>query len=280
MERDYGGLFRALIAKSWEARKSGGTIGGPAGANATLHTFRGGMGELTETLARALPEAVRTATPAEAIALHDSGWNVFAAGGALAADAVVLACPSYVAAKIIRDHSPKTAGIIRDIPFAPVDVICHGHRAEDLGHSLRGFGVLIPRSEGMRSLGTLWSDSIFPGQAPQGTHLLRTLIGGAHDPDVVKLSAEEIEHTAEKDHNTLYQVKNPPLFRKVIRHEKGIAQYTLGHPARVAAIDALEHDAHGLYFTGASYRGVSVNGCVKDAFRVARAFWKNWRLQV
>jgi oxygen-dependent protoporphyrinogen oxidase len=106
-------------------------------------------------------------------------------------------------------------------------------------------------------------------------HLLRTLLGGAHDPDVVKLSRDEIERTAERDHLTLYQVKRPPVFRKVIRHAKGIAQYTIGHPARVAAIDALERDARGLFLTGASYRGVSVNGCVKDAFRVARAFWTN-----
>lgn len=277
MEREYGGLFRAMIAKGREAKRTGKKSGGPAGANATLHTFKRGMGELTETLLQALPGAVRTLTPAYTIQREGSLWKVRVRGETLEADAVVLACPSYAAADMIASFSPDTAKAIRAIPFAPVDVVCHGHRSADLGHPLRGFGVLIPRSEGVRSLGTLWSDSIFPGQAPEGTHLLRTLIGGAHDPDVVKLSTEEVEQTAERDHQRLYQVKNPPVFRKVIRHEKGIAQYTLGHPSRLAVIEALETDAPGLFFTGASYRGVSINGCAKDAFRVARDFWNKWR---
>ncbi|HEY3296486.1 MAG TPA: protoporphyrinogen oxidase [bacterium] len=279
MERDYGGLFRAMIAKGREAKKTGKVSGGPAGANAVLHTFKRGMGELTETLLRALNATIRTSTPAEAIELKNNVWTVKVSGEVLEADAVIMACPSYAAADMIRGLSPKAADAIGQIPFAPVEVVCHGHRAEDLGHSLHGFGVLIPRSEGVRSLGTLWSDSIFPGQAPKGVKLLRTLIGGAHDPGVTQMSTSEIERTAEQDHQTLYHVKNPPVFRKVIRHEKGIAQYTIGHPARVAAIDALERETRGLYFTGASYRGVSINGCVKDAFRVARNFWDNWRPQ-
>jgi oxygen-dependent protoporphyrinogen oxidase len=280
MERDYGGLFRAMIAKGKEAKRTGKQSGGPAGANATLCTFTGGMGELTETLIRALHGAVRTSAPARAIERRGSAWTVRTDSDSIQADAVVIACPSYIAADLLKDLSPKTAKAVAEIPFAPVDVVCHGHRAEDLGHPLQGFGVLIPRSEGIRSLGSLWSDSIFPGQAPEGVHLLRTLIGGAHDPGVVALSKEEVERTAEKDHERLYHVKHPPVFRKVIHHEKGIAQYTIGHPARVAAIDTLESDVRGLYLTGASYRGVSVNGCAKDAFRVARGFWENWRAHV
>jgi len=279
MEREYGGLFRAMIAKGREGKRTGKKSGGPAGASATLHTFRRGMGELTETLLHASRATVHTSSPAEGVERCGNGWRVHSRGLTLDADAVIVACPSHAAAEMVRDLSPNTAKALAAIPFAPVDVICHGHRKEDIGHSLHGFGVLIPRSEGIRSLGSLWSDSIFPGQAPAGAHLLRTLMGGAHDPDVVNLSADQVERTAESDHKRLYQVKNPPVFRKVIRHEKGIAQYTIGHPARVAAIDALESSARGLYFTGASYRGVSINGSVKDAYRVAQDFWQNWRPQ-
>jgi oxygen-dependent protoporphyrinogen oxidase len=157
-----------------------------------------------------------------------------------------------------------------------VDVVCHGYNAADIGHSLQGFGVLVPRSEGVRSLGCLWSDAIFPGQAPQGQHLLRTIIGGAHDPDVAKLSEAEVEAVARKDLATLVGTKQPPRFTRVIRHAAGIAQYTLGHMERVAQTEKLEAELPGLYFTGASYRGVSINGCAKDAFRVAELFWKHW----
>lgn len=269
LEREYGGLFRALIAKQRAAKRSGKAAGGPAGASAALHTFTDGMGELTTVLARELQAELRLDSPVRAISRAGGTWNVHTRDASIAADAVVLACPSYAAADIVRDFAPDVAAAIAAIPFAPVDVVCHAHRVADTQHDLHGFGVLIPRMEGIRSLGSLWCNAIFPGQAPLGLHLLRTIIGGAHDPDVVSLSDNEIEAVAAHDHQTLFGISAAPVFRRVLRHPRGIAQYTLGHLTRVATTDRLEQAAPGIFFTGASYRGVSVNGCIKDAFRVA-----------
>ncbi len=276
MESEYGGLFRALIAKQKEAKRIGKKAGGPAGASAILSTFRTGMGELTETLANRLHSAIQVSSPVSSVERDGKSFRIRVNGSAVVVDAVVLACPSYAAAEIIDALAPNVSQAIRGIGFAPVDVVCHGHPSADLGHPLNGFGVLIPRSEGIRSLGCLWCDSIFPGQAPEGLRLLRTMIGGAHDPAVVELSEQELESTAHADHQRLFQVNRQPVFRRIFRHPKGIAQYTLGHLNRVAATETLENELPGLFFTGASYRGVSVNGCAKDAFRVARRFWEQW----
>jgi oxygen-dependent protoporphyrinogen oxidase len=129
--------------------------------------------------------------------------------------------------------------------------------------------VLIPRSEGIRSLGTLWSDAIFPGQAPSGRRLLRTILGGAHDPDIGSLGVDDLHATAAADHATVMGVHGEPEMRTEFRFAQGIAQYTVGHLGRVRRIEQLEAELPGLHFTGASYRGVSINGCAKDAFRVA-----------
>jgi protoporphyrinogen/coproporphyrinogen III oxidase len=276
MEREYGGLFRALIAKQKEAKRDGTKSGGPAGASAVLTTFVNGMGELTTTLADRLPSMIQSSSAVRSVERKGSGFAVRLNNGMFEADAVVLACPSYATADIIASLAPHQADVIRQIPYAPVDVVCHGHSRSDFPNDLNGFGVLIPRSEGLRSLGCLWCDSIFPSQAPADRHLLRTMIGGAHDTDVVNLSADELEDLARRDNAQLLKVSAPPVFRKVFRHAKGIAQYTLGHLERVATTEKLEDEMPGLYFTGASYRGVSVNGCAKDAFRVARRFWQQW----
>ncbi|MFZ5432965.1 MAG: protoporphyrinogen oxidase [Calditrichota bacterium] len=280
MERDYGGLFRALIKKQREAKRNGTVSGGPSGAHAILQTFRNGMGELTDTLTVQLGDAICVQSPVEAIARRDNAWRVQSNIVIENPDAVVVACPSYAAAKMIESLSPTATQSLNEIPYAPVDVVCHGYAVQDIDHSLRGFGVLIPRSEGIRSLGSLWCNSIFPGQAPEGMHLLRTLMGGAHDPQIVELSENELNRIADQDHNRLFRVHNSPRFRRIIRHARGIAQYTIGHIERVAAAEQLEREVPGLFFTGASYRGVSINGCAKDAFRVAREFWKQQGIAV
>ena len=269
MEQEYGGLFKALIGKKREAKKTGKKAGGPGGPGAVLHTFKKGMGELPDRLASLLEPELKMSSPVKRIEYSNDSFIVKTEHELLEADSLIMASPSYQAAGMIKDLSAKTASALSAIPFAPVDVVCHGHSKENIEHDINGFGVLIPRSEGIRSLGCLWSDSIFPGQAPDGHHLLRTILGGAHDYAIADESKNSIDVTAHIDMNKLLGIKEKPSFKKIFRHPKGIAQYVVGHLEKMAAIEIMESELPGIYFTGASYRGVSVNGCVKDAFRIA-----------
>ncbi|MEE9553967.1 MAG: protoporphyrinogen oxidase [candidate division Zixibacteria bacterium] len=268
MEREYGGLFKALIGKKREAKKTGKKAGGPGGPGALLHTFKSGMGELTDSLAGQFESELKISSPVKRIEYSNGSFVVKTEHELFEADSVILACPSFEAATIVNDLDNVTAGKLNAIPFAPVDVVCHGHPKENIAHDVNGFGVLIPRSEGIRSLGCLWSDSIFPGQAPVNHHLLRTILGGAHDYAIAEESFSSINSIAHDDMDKLLGINKEPSFKKIFRHPKGIAQYIVGHLDKLSVIENLEKDLPGLFFTGASYRGVSVNGCVKDAFRV------------
>jgi oxygen-dependent protoporphyrinogen oxidase len=55
----------------------------------------------------------------------------------------------------------------------------------------------------------------------------------------------------------------------IFRHDRAIAQYVPGHLARLKEIDHRLTALPGLYLTGSSYRGISVNACVKEAEEVA-----------
>ena len=269
MESEYGGLFRALIAKQRAARKKGVKAGGPAGPGATLHTFRHGMGQLTDELARRVGASIRLEFEVKSVERFEGKFIVRTDGETFTADVVVLAIPSYAAAEVVQSISPLVAEALRDIPYAPVDVICNWYAEGQLSDPLNGFGVLIPRSEGVRSLGALWSDRIFPGQAPAGKRLLRSIIGGAHDYKIAGLSEDKLNGISRSDNAKVMGVNGAPEFSKTFRHARGIAQYNVGHLDRVAKLDKLEQELPGLFFTGAAYRGVSVNGIAKDAYRVA-----------
>jgi len=270
LERDHGGLFRALFAKTVQRLRSGGPRGGgPAGPAGSLHTFREGMGELTSQLAEELGDVVRLEAAVRAVT-HEAGrFRVVTPCASIEADAVVLACPAHAATAIVGELSQPTSAALAAIPFAPVTVACQAVAVSDLDRPLEGFGVLVPRSEGIRSLGTLCSDRIFPGQAPEGQRLLRTLVGGAHDPAVQGLGEGEVVAGINRDLERLFGLRGQPRLLASYRHRHAIAQYTVGHLDRVAVTERLETELPGLTFTGASYRGVSVNGCIKDAFRVA-----------
>ena len=55
-----------------------------------------------------------------------------------------------------------------------------------------GFGQLHPRTQGVTTLGTIYSSSLFPDRAPAGWQQLLCYIGGALNRGIVDQSDEAI----------------------------------------------------------------------------------------
>jgi oxygen-dependent protoporphyrinogen oxidase len=56
-----------------------------------------------------------------------------------------------------------------------------------------------------------------------------------------------------------------PILTRVYRHRAGIAQYSVGHSARLGSIEATLRGLPGLWVAGSSYYGVSMNACIQKA---------------
>lgn len=269
MELEHGGLFKALIAKRREKKRSAPEGGGPAGPSGVLTTLSGGVGRFTEVLAETLAPHVRKERRVIGLTRDGDGFELWCDGAKERFGAVVLAVPAHAAAEIVRDFVPEASAALDGIDFANTAVVCHIYDADRLHMKLNGFGHLIPRRDGIRALGCLWTSCIFPSQVPGGELLLRTILGGAHDAGVLDLSDDELIGTAMNDTAATLGIREKPGRTWVFRHPRGIAQYTLGHRGRVEAVDKLCNEVPGLAFVGASYRGVSLNRCVRDAYTVA-----------
>ena len=118
-------------------------------------------------------------------------------------------------------------------------------------------------------LGCLWDSSIFPGRAPEDRVLLRTMIGGAHDPDAASLEPGELLAIARRELGIVLGLHAEPDFARVIRHAHGIPQYEIGHGERLRRIDTRLLAHPGLHLAGFGYHGVAVNRVLADAAALA-----------
>jgi oxygen-dependent protoporphyrinogen oxidase len=296
MERDYGSLFRALVAKR-KRRQPPGSIGTPVG---TLTSFTGGMEDLVRALVSSLGDRVRTGTPVTALRERDRALSPVRPGGARAftvlardrpieADALVLAGPAPASAGLVEPFDPALASLMSSIPGAPLAVVCLGYDEAALTADrgvLDGFGFLVPRGEvtssgrGPRILGALWETSIYPGRAPGGKALLRVMIGGATDPEIVDLDETQLLSIVLVDLQRTMGLQLAPEFVHVVRHRRGIPQYTIGHRARMALLDARLRRHPGLFVAGNSYEGVSINACIEAAPQIAARVAEHLRKEI
>ncbi len=274
LERDHGSLIRALLAVQRARRKalaSGQTVaagGGPAGPSGKLTSFAEGTQLLVDALAAALGERVRVGAPVRDITRGEAdAYQVHLdAGERLDADAIVLACPAYATAEILATIAPAASLAAREIGYAPAVVVALGFERAAVGHPLDGFGFLIPRSERRRILGSLWTSSIYPGhRAPDERILLRTIVGGARNPELAGLPPDELVALVRGELRDILGIAATPVFREVFTWPVAIPQYDVGHRDRVARVEHGLAHLPGLFVTGNAYRGVGINDCTREA---------------
>jgi oxygen-dependent protoporphyrinogen oxidase len=261
LEREHGSLLRAMKV----LRRERGSKGGPAGSAAPLCSFEGGMQSLPRALARRAPFTVRTLAPVSALVSGPahSPWLVSVAGddAPLPAHAVVLAGDPGSSAALLAEPAPAAARELAGLSCPGVAVVGLGYAAEALQRIPRGFGALIPRGEGLRSLGYVLDSHLFAGRSPSDALLVRVLLGGATDPCATALPPDDLADLAHADMQRLFGLREPPRFREVIRWPAAIPQYELGHLDRVerieASLAATRSPSGGLFLAGNALHGIA-----------------------
>ncbi|MBF0285107.1 MAG: protoporphyrinogen oxidase [Magnetococcales bacterium] len=269
LERDHGSLIRGAFAlhKVTQAGMPRGRLVG----------FDEGMGVLPRAIVEALPPgSVELGAAAHRLERLESGrWRAYwREGGAgeerfAEGEGLVLALPAPEAARLLEPFSAQAAEQLRGIAYAPIAAVMLGWRKEAVAHPLDGFGFLVPRKEGVRTLGGLFSSTLFPGRAPEGEGLLTCFIGGAMDAAALELSDEALIQQTQRDAGALIGAAEGAGFTRVTRHAAAIPQYRLGHLERLEAIDRALTPFPGLW-TRANWReGISVADCIRQGEKTA-----------
>ena len=148
--------------------------------------------------------------------------------------------------------------------------------SNDFGNlqNLPGFGLLNPRTEGVRTLGTLWSSSLFPGRCPDDYNILLNYIGGSRDPEIGSMPEDDVIAAVDKDlRKVLLQANAPePKVLGIKVWPTAIPQYELGHLELMKELESMESDVEGggIWICGNYRSGVAFPDCVTFGYEHAK----------
>ncbi|OHV13973.1 protoporphyrinogen oxidase [Kushneria phosphatilytica] len=267
LEREYGSLIAGGVARLWQSRRSPPVL--PQQWRGQLVSFPTGLQRLAERLGECITAEpggeIRCDCDVTSVQREEAHWRVGTANGEYwRARQLVMAVPAPVAAELLAPLDPALAEPLAAIPYPPVNAIALGFRENDITHPLDGFGVLIPSVERRRTLGALFSSTIFPGRAPDGHILLNVFLGGRRQPDSAAGDDDAQVAQAVSDLRDLLGIRGEPVWQQVSRWPQAIPQYELGHGERIAALDEALSRHQGLSLVGNWRDGISVGDCLEN----------------
>jgi len=183
--------------------------------------------------------------------------------GRYEAKKVVIAAPATSASYLLREISWSAAQEFDSIYYAPI-VVVHAVTSNSVPD---GFGFLVPRVEGKRMLGCLFSSKLFKNRSPQGKELFTVYLGGATDPEIVEYSDDAIADLVEKEMRDILDVSVDII--NITRWKRAIPQYTIGYGRYLELVDLIEKENPGLFLTGNYLYGVSVADCIRSSSVIA-----------
>jgi oxygen-dependent protoporphyrinogen oxidase len=203
----------------------------------------------------------------------------FRDGGRLEADAVCLALASYQSAKLVQHLDSTLSEKLKLVPYASTATVNLAYRRDAIPHPLDGFGFVVPAIERRQILACTFCHVKFEGRARKDQALLRAFVGGALQPAAFELEDREMIRVVRQELQDLLGVSAEPLFHRVERHLKAMAQYQVGHLEWVAEVESRIQKHPALQLAGNAFTGVGIPDCVhrgeECADRILAALQKN-----
>ncbi|KAL5792062.1 hypothetical protein ACOSP7_000656 [Xanthoceras sorbifolium] len=278
-----GGTFKAIQEKN-KAPKQPRDSRLPKPKGQTVGSFRKGLSMLPEAIYQKLGSKVKLSWKLSGITKSDNGGYTLAYETpegliSIQSKSVVMTIPSYIASSLLRPLSVGAADALSQFYYPPVAAVSISYTKEAIrtecliDGELKGFGQLLPRSQGVETLGTIYSSSLFPNRAPAGRVLLLNYIGGATNPGILSKTENELVEVVDRDLRKMLVNPNAkdPLVLGVRVWPQAIPQFLVGHLDLLdAAKNSLrDSELQGLFLGGNYVAGVALGRCVEGAYEVA-----------
>ncbi|XP_059437481.1 protoporphyrinogen oxidase 1, chloroplastic [Corylus avellana] len=297
--------MKAAFGKVWKLEQNGGSIIGgtfktiqernkvpkqprdprlPKPKGQTVGSLRKGLAMLPDAISTRLGKKVKLSWKLSSIRKLDKGgysltYETPQGLVSLQSKSVVMTVPSYIASSLLRPLSAAAADALSKFYYPPVAAVSISYPKEAIrtecliNGELKGFGQLHPRSQGVETLGTIYSSSLFPNRAPAGRVLLLNYIGGATNPGILSKTETELVEAVDRDLRKILINPNAkdPLMLGVRVWPRAIPQFLIGHFDLLDAAKAALRDtgSQGMFLGGNYASGVALGRCVENAYEVA-----------
>jgi oxygen-dependent protoporphyrinogen oxidase len=268
LEARYGSLTKGVLAEL-KANKA------QAKRLPLFRTLKSGLGQLVSALTASLEgHATVLHRRAEAVERTGGGFRVKLDDGLLECAQVVLACEAHNAATLAGKLDGRLADLLGSIPYSSSMTVALGFPSGAFPKPLDGFGFLVPKRERRRLVACTWVGTKFAHRVPSGTTLLRGFLGGMDDGAILSESDDAIVATVVNELHDIAGFRAAPAFSRIFRWPRSMAQYTVGHPARLAEIEARAAGIPGFQLAGNAYTGIGIPDCVRMGKQAAEAISK------
>lgn len=272
MEREHRSLILAARAARARAAASDPAAGGGLSYFAS---FKDGMGELSDALAKALTDVnVRIGLGVARLNKSESGTGfrlTLDDGSEVRTQGVILATPARETAALLSGVVPAASSLVAGIKQVATATVTLVYRSSDVP-GLTGSGFVVPAVERRRIMGASYLSRKWMGRVPEPNfEMVRVFVGGPHGQELAMSGEARLVAVAREELAVMLGLTADPVHAATQLWAGGLHQYNLGHLERLDRIETALAGYPSMKLAGAGFYGIGLNECVQSGRNAADA---------
>ena len=268
LEQKHGNLVKGMMAMQGMRKQSGAVTEGQ------FAQLTGGLESLVDALVEQMPKNVSLHTSTEVLeaSYTDKLYTVQTQNGTDSYDRLVITTPPKAYENFLWEI--KKFEDLRHMEQSSCAIVIMSLPKSAFTKPLQGIGFVITRSTETPLTACTYISSKWPQTTPQDKVVLRVFLGKPTDSTVDTHSEEELCELALSEIRNILKFTGNPEWMEVVRLQKSMPQYEVGHKDRVATLMGhVQEHYPGLALIGTPFKGVGMPDGIKQAYELVEA-WK------
>lgn len=227
-----------------------------------------GMGALIETLAQrvtSLGATIVLNAKVDTVERSGSTYSISTVAGRYDADAIVVAAPAKHSAQFMHSLDSHASQLLAEWDHASVVLISLRIPAAQWPSHLTGSGYLVPKPDQRWVTAASFGSNKWAHWRPDDGSMIVRVSLGRDGLDVMHFDDDRLINLALADMKLHLGVDFSPTETRMSRWAESFPQYRPHHFAKLADIEhSLSVTAPGVFFAGASYRGIGIPACIQQ----------------